>query len=196
MERSVGDGTLLPVAKTVKQNRGEKSLCLAASPRGAVIQVPRNAPAHLLPAGQKIAVHLPDVAHAPDVPRTALVAVEIELIRPVRPDGTAAVQWHRVFDPQPGDGRGDLVLARLEWSQPYEVKLDGRPVLSDDGNGWAEQPRAVVTIRATSTPALLALLGVVTPVRAADGYTFLSVPIVHGQLHEVWLDGVRLGEQR
>ena len=190
MKRSspLGTGTLLPFTSARKQKIAQ-SLRASRQPVDRVSHVRQRPSPARPPRPIPPPPAIPAECREPE-PQT----FTLELIRPAvgLPDlgGGKRVSMHQTFEPRPsGEIPEHVLTVRLELGEPYELRLDGLLAYSENGDGWQDRARSVLTIRATASAGPVGSftpIGVHQPVAGRNVHPILIVPV--SALHAVYME--------
>ena len=124
-------------------------------------------------------------------------AFTLQLIRPVAPapleEKRGTVSMEQIFDaPPPGCAPEHVITVRLLLCDPYELQFNGLIADYEEGEGWQDRARSVLTIRATSSPGAVGSftpIGVHQPVAGRNPHPILLVPVSARHAIYMELDG-------
>ncbi len=200
---SVSAGTVLPSTVNVNDKLGESPNSAsqpeqpACEGRTAIFRLPVRPPSAFPPlpiawGGEAAITFGPeDALPVEDDPR-AMIPFTLELVRPPRRDGGAAVQWFRSFEQPAQSDPSGVLFARLMPGEPYRLSLDGRQLAACDATALDGCPQAVLTIRGQSTARLLRLIAI-HEVLGASQDDLVWLPTAAGLPFEIDLDGRYVG---
>jgi hypothetical protein len=112
----------------------------------------------------------------------------LEVTRPQRPDGSAAVSWQRDVSGDPDGGSLDFIIFKLEPGAPYRAVLNGVQLFGGNPIRRQKVPNCTLRMYGTASKEMLDGLGLHSRIEKGEPVAdLITVPIITRQPVAVWL---------